>query len=68
MIKTQNLDLICIKFHQKNKKPKNRNFGLLRFLSLKKLKNIDFSKPFSSRAFRPLPRQFLPWIQFQLHV
>jgi len=22
MIKTQNLDLICIKFHQKNKKPK----------------------------------------------
>jgi len=37
------LNMICIKFDTKNKK---LNFGLLRFLMF--LKNLGFSKPFSS--------------------
>jgi len=28
--------MICVKFYQKNKKPKNLNFGLLRFYSFLK--------------------------------
>jgi len=36
-----------IKFHQKIKKNlKNLHFGLFRFLGLKTLKNLGFSKPF----------------------
>ena len=43
------LNMICVKFHQKFfKNLKKLNFGLLRFLGLKKPKKLGFSKPFSS--------------------